>query len=139
MTTPFLLWVAIQTGDGTVIAAATLGPSCLAFAYWHQYENWQLVLEADYETGTLFTGRWLEEQASTRFDLRDLREAFHHSKEVEVWDDEGRGTVTEHYFTLRLSDPDRTLTVGIGSDAKVAQLVNVVEHWRARVQHNSRV
>lgn len=128
--TPIFVWWTIQLKFWDLLPIALIAPTGLALAYWRQYENWQLVLEADYGAGVLYSGRWLNRQRRNSFDLTRLQSAKVVSKEVAFRDHKGRHcTVTEHYLMLDIAGQHAPLNVAIGKYTQLRRFAWTINTW----------
>lgn len=131
--TPLFVWWTIKLELWDMLPIALIAPVGLALAYWRQYKNWQLVLEADYGTGTLYSGRWLNRQRRRSFDLTQLQSAKVVSKEVAYRDHDLRHrTVTEHYLTLEIAGQSAPMKVSIGRYTHLRRFAWTINKWLDR-------
>ena len=132
------LWVALAASLGgfEAVIGAVLLPSILFGLTWKDYDNWQLVLQADYGEGAIYKAPWGYRQKVTGFDLATLDKA--------VLDSEYRGLVDgfwgkreEYVYHLALTYHGASYKrrVGIGSEGHVLSMASHVNGWLSTQRH----
>jgi hypothetical protein len=139
LATPYFVWLAylVEWWKGLPIVAIL--PVCFTFAFWLHHENWQLVLEAAYSRGTLYSGRWFTGQRPHTFDLSEIAEAYIDYEEVyhhkSIWS--GR-SATEYRIALKRQNAAPPILVAPGSQSEVNSMVCSINRWLTKVRRSAK-
>jgi len=138
LATPVFIWIVIQIRVWELLVLAAIGPVATAIAFWKDYENWQLVLERDFNRCAFYSGPWLRRQSPFYFQLEDVKEAFVHAEDVHYYDAKFNGSsVTEFHLALNLDNHHAPLLVGLGSEGDANHIVYYINRWLSKTRRGN--
>lgn len=134
--TPFFIWLSLLLQNMDLLIASVVLPPGILLGYRAYFKNWQLVLEADYAKGALYSGPWLSRQKPYHFDLHNLDEALVHTKEVYYRDRKYRERHhTEYRLALKFHNQGRPLLIALGHRGRVSTAAYNINRWLERSRH----
>jgi len=149
LSTPFWIWVAAtmplmepvidyKSGPDPLRRLVLMGFAVaipLSIYIWvrRTYTNWQLILEADYDKGSVYKGLWGARQRSMSFSLSKLAAAKSVTYERPSTTINGDPKIVrEHNLALAWTGNSRPTTIGRGSGNDIYRMVTAINAWLKR-------